>query len=79
MTYAIFVRIGVLRVPTPIWEGTERELIKAFPKEQEPLPVWRWVKDAVMEPPQQPATFTLHARPDRNSPWLPVDVDPRLV
>lgn len=79
MIYAIFARIGVERVPTPVWEGTETELKRAFPKEQEPLPVWKWVKDAVTQPPQQSATFILYARPDRDSPWQHVDVDPRLV
>lgn len=78
MVYQIRIRVGPNRVPNALWEGTKEELIKAFPLKTHPQPVWRWVGDAITEPPQVSATFSLWSRMDRDSEWGVADEDPRL-
>jgi hypothetical protein len=78
MVYQIRIRVGPNRVPNPLWEGTRDELIRAFPLKSHPRPVWRWVGDAITEPPQVSSTFSLWSRMDRDAEWAVADEDPRL-
>lgn len=73
------MRFGEVKLHEPIWQGTAEQMSRDFPTTEEPLPVWRWVKDAVSAPPQVSATFILYQRPHQDSAWRLADADPRLA